>query len=75
MAVVGGAGFGYGFDGLSITPGGHAKVGLHLDWGAFEEVVRAVEVGIMLDVYAKEVPIMVSEDNKPYFINLYFCFG
>jgi hypothetical protein len=71
-AIAGGAGFGYGFDGLSITPGGHAKAALHLDWGAFDEVIRALEVGIMIDVYAKQVPIMLTEDNKPYFINFYF---
>jgi hypothetical protein len=57
---------------LSITPGGHAKAALHLDWGAFDEVIRALEVGIMIDVYAKQVPIMLTEDNKPYFINFYF---
>jgi hypothetical protein len=71
-SIAGGAGFGYGFDDLSITPGGHAKAALHLDWGAFDEIVRAVEVGIMIDVYAKQVPIMLTQDNKPYFINLYF---
>lgn len=71
-SIAGGAGFGYGFDDLSIVPGGHAKAALHLDWGAFDEVVRAVEVGIMIDVYAKEIPIMLTEDNKPYFVNLYF---
>lgn len=70
--IAGGAGFGYGFDGLSLAPGGHAKAGLHLDWGAFDEVIRALEVGIMLDVYAKKIPIMLTEDNRPYFINLYF---
>lgn len=72
-SIAGGAGFGYGFDELSITGGGHAKVGLHLDWGAFDEVVRALEVGIMLDVYAKKVPIMIEADNRPYFINLYLA--
>jgi hypothetical protein len=71
-SIAGGAGFGYGFDGLSVTPGGHAKVALHLDWGAFDEVIRALEVGIMIDVYAKEIPIMLTEDNRPHFINLYF---
>jgi hypothetical protein len=71
-SIAGGAGFGYGFDDLSITPGGHAKVALHLDWGAFEEIIRALEVGIMIDVYAKKVPIMIEAENRPYFINLYF---
>lgn len=70
--IAGGAGFGYGFDELSLVPGGQGKIALHLDWGAFDEYVRAVEVGLMVDVYAKTVPIMLTDDNRPYFINLYF---
>lgn len=70
--IDGSAGFGYGFDELSLIPGGHGKIALHLDWGAFDEFVRAVEVGLMVDIYAKRVPIMLTEDNSPYFINLYF---
>ena len=70
--IAGGAGFGYGFDELSLIPGGQGKVALHLDWGAFDEYVRAVEVGLMVDVYARTVPIMLTDDNRPYFINLYF---
>lgn len=71
-AIAGGAGFGYGFDEVSLAFGGQARAALHLDWGAFEEIVRALEVGIMIDVYNKQVPIMLTEDNQPYFINLYF---
>lgn len=71
-SIAGGAGFGYGFDELSLIPGGHGKIALHLDWGAFDEYVRAIEVGLMLDVYTKTVPIMLTNDNRPYFINLYF---
>ncbi len=72
-SIAGAAGFGYGFDELSLVPGGHGKVALHLDWGAYEEYVRAIEVGLMLDVYTKEIPIMLTDDNRPYFINLYFA--
>lgn len=70
-AIAGGAGFGTGLSETSIIPGGHAKVGLHLDWGAFDEFVKAIDVGIMVDFYTKEVPIMVTEDNSALFVNLY----
>jgi hypothetical protein len=72
-AIAGSAGFGYGFDELSLIPGGQGKIALHLDWGAFEEFVRAAEVGLMVDFYAKTVPIMLTEDNRPYFFNFYFA--
>ena len=60
-----------GFNDLSLAVGGQAKFGLHLDWGAYDEFLRAIEVGISAELYAKNIPIMVSENNRPYFINLY----
>jgi hypothetical protein len=44
---------------------------VHLDWGAFDEFLRALEVGIQLDIYPKKLPIMVNSENRPYFMNLY----
>lgn len=70
-AIFGGAGFAYGLDEISLIPGGQAKVGLHLDWGTLDEFVKGLEVGMMLDIYPKEVPIMVTEDNSAIFMNLY----
>ncbi len=55
----------------SIVPGVFAQVGVHLDWGAFDEFLHAVEVGAQLQVFSKKMPIMVIEENKPYFFNLY----
>jgi hypothetical protein len=66
------------FTGLSeskIIPGAYGRVGVHLDWGAFDEFMKAIEVGIQVDIYPKKLPIMVPLDgvneNKPYFLNLY----
>jgi hypothetical protein len=61
----------------SIIPGIHVQAGVHLDWGAFDEFLRAMEVGIMLDVFPKKLPILVevnNKHNKPYFMNLYASF-
>jgi hypothetical protein len=59
----------------SFIPGAYGRVGVHLDWGAFDEFLRALEVGIQMDIYPKKLPIMVPiagvSENKPYFLNLY----
>ncbi len=55
----------------SVVPGIYAKAGVHLDWGAFDKFLMAVEVGVQLQVFPKKMPIMVIEDNRPYFFNLY----
>ena len=54
-----------------IIPGIHGQIGVHLDWGAFDEFLKAVEIGIMLDVFPKKLPIMITKENRPYFMNLY----
>jgi hypothetical protein len=63
-----------GFDEISLAPGLHGQVAVHFDWGAFDEYLKAIEAGIMFDVYFQKVPIMVETDNvenRPFFINLF----
>ena len=59
--ISGSAGFTTGLQESSLVPGGHFKVGLHFDWGAFDEFLKAMEIGIMGDVFTKSIPIMVDE--------------
>lgn len=69
--IRGKGGFLKGINETSIIPGIHAQAGVHIDWGAFDEFLKAIEVGVMLDVFPKKLPIMVAEENRPYFMNLY----
>jgi hypothetical protein len=69
--INGSSSFFKGWNELQVMPGVNAKIALHLDWGAFDQYVKAVDVGIMADVFAKKVPIMVADDNRPFFINAF----
>lgn len=70
--INGAAPFSQGLKEIKIQPGVHAKFGLHFDWGAFDEYVRALEVGISGDFFLKKTPILVeTSQNKQFFINLY----
>lgn len=69
--IYGASGIGKGWDGLRPLPGGYVKAGLLFDWGAFDELLKCLEVGVMLDVFYKKAPIMVTERNRPFFLNLY----
>jgi hypothetical protein len=69
--IYGASGIGMGWDGIRPLPGGFAKAGLVFDWGAFDEMLKALEVGVMVDVYYKKVPLMVTQHNYPFFVNLY----
>jgi len=63
-----------GLSELSVVPGLHGRLSLHFDWGAFDEYIKALEVGIMADVFTRKMPIMVEVDNvenKLYFLNVF----
>lgn len=75
--IFGSSSFTKGLDEITIMPGGNAKFALHFDWGAFDEFVKALDAGVMVDFYFKKVPIMVESprvqnaENSPIFINLF----
>ncbi len=75
--IYGSSGFTKGLGQLSVVPGLNFRAGIHFDWGAFDEFVKAAEVGIMGDFYFKKIPIMVESpsvpntENRAFFINLY----
>lgn len=72
--IVGPASFFKGFGQITAIPGVHAKLGAHFSVGAFDQFVKAFEMGIMIDAYVKRVPIMIIENNSPLFINGYLSF-
>ena len=69
--VNGPAGGSYGWDEALLEPGFFAKTALLIDWGAFDEIVKSAEIGITVDTYFNRIPLLVSEESTPIFINLY----
>lgn len=72
--IYGAAGLRYGFNKIKPIPGIHAKFGFNFDWAGNEYIVKSIEIGAQLDVYYKKLPIMISDRNKPYILNLYLAF-
>ncbi len=61
-----------GWSEASIIPGVNAKAAIHLDWGAFDEFVKAMEVGIMVDAFPRAVPLLIEPaSNSPLFVNFF----
>ena len=72
--IYGSSGFGKGLGEVMPRPGGSFRVAAHFDWGAFDEYIKAVEVGIMGDIFLTQMPIMVDiegTENRPYFLNFF----
>jgi hypothetical protein len=76
-SIYGASGFTKGLKEIRPVPGVHFKMGAHFDWGAVDEMVKAVEAGFMIDVFYKEIPLMVENaaitnaENRPFFVNLF----
>jgi len=73
--ILGASPFTKGLDEISFRPGLNASIALHLDWGAFDEFVKALEIGAMLDVFPSKIPILVGDNNNHqvflnFFVNL-----
>ncbi len=73
--IYGRASFTKGFDKLKPYPGGYLKAGLGIDFGTINQKPKTVEVGAVLDFYAKPVPIMAFRDANQFFLTLYVSIG
>ena len=75
--IVGGPTFGKGWSDLSVTPGLYAKTSFRFDYGRFNEIVSAIEVGITAEYYMKKIPILIQNPKKNFFFSGYIaiCFG
>lgn len=66
-----GPGLSKGWNDLTVTPGAYLKTALRFDYGSYNEIVSAIEVGISGEIYSKKVPIMVYSPAKQFFFSGY----
>lgn len=70
-AIDGGAGTFKGFNEMKLKPGLHAKTALRFDYGRYNEVVSAIEAGINVEYYFSAMPIMLLNEEKKFFANVF----
>jgi hypothetical protein len=75
--ILGGAGFSKGLNELSFNPGAYIKAALRFDFGRYNEMVQAIEIGISADAYSKKVEMMALNPAKQFFVqgHIAFYFG
>ena len=44
---------------MQFVPGGHVKGALRFDYGRYNEVVSALEVGLKATYFSKKMPVML----------------
>ncbi|RYF90767.1 MAG: hypothetical protein EOO03_02960 [Chitinophagaceae bacterium] len=67
----GGPGLGTGWKQLKVTPGLYVKPAVRFDYGRYNEMVSAIEVGVIGEFYSKEIPQMIYQKRKQFFFSAY----
>ena len=66
-----GPGFGKGWNKIKFTPGAYVKSSVRFDYGKFNEMINALEAGIVLEYYTKEIQQMAFQKDRKLFFSGY----
>ncbi len=69
--ISGGPGLSKGWSDLKVNPGAYLKAALRFDYGVYNELLSALEVGLTADFYSKKTPIAVHETAKQFLFSGY----
>jgi hypothetical protein len=69
--IIGGPDFGEGWSDLKLVAGAYAKTALRLDYGGHNDVVSAIEVGLVGEYYGQKIPLIVYVKPKQFFLSAY----
>lgn len=69
--ILGKGGLGKGFNEIKFVPGAHARAALRFDYGRYNEVLSALEVGVNAEYYSQNMPILLLNKEKKFFFNAY----
>ncbi|HOO99448.1 MAG TPA: hypothetical protein PLV06_12210 [Bacteroidales bacterium] len=65
------------FKGLGETkvlPGLYAKGGFNFEYSKQDKVIHAIETGLQINVFPKNIPIMANNENKAVFFSLFVSY-
>jgi hypothetical protein len=69
--IISGPSFGTGWNKLTVTPGLYIKPAVRFDYGKYNEMINAIEVGVNAEFYSKKVPQIVYTKQNQFFISGY----
>jgi hypothetical protein len=72
--ITGRASFFKGVKEVSLIPGAFGKLGATMEFGRNEQIINALEAGIIVDAFIKKVPIMATEVNNQFFVSLFVSY-
>lgn len=73
--IFGRASFLKGFNELTPYPGAYFKTALGIEFGTLNQSTKLVEVGAVIDAFAKPIPIMATRKADRFFVTIYISAG
>ena len=74
LTIVGKYSFFKGLNETQITPGAFAKFGCSFEYSTVDEIIHALEAGVVFDGYVKGVPIMANTKKSHFFFTLFLSY-
>jgi hypothetical protein len=72
--IYGRASFTKGLDETKVVPGLYAKGGFNFEYSKQDKVIHALEAGLQINAFPKEIPIMATTSNKAVFFSLFVSY-
>lgn len=75
--IFGASAWSVGLDEIRLRPGIHAKAAAHFGFGAYDELAKSLEVGLMADFFLGNTDLLIESDltpgisNSPLFLSLF----
>jgi hypothetical protein len=69
--IIGRAPFLLGLDETRIYPGLHSRFAFNFEYSGDDENIKALEVGLNFDAFAKEIPILAIAYNDQFYLSFY----
>lgn len=69
--IIGASGFGKGFSEIEYVPGAVLHTAIRFDYGRYNELISALEVGVNAEYYSKAMPILAYNEAGKLFFNAY----
>lgn len=72
--IIKNASFFKGFDEIGVVPGIFGKFGFTFEYSKLDEVIHAIEAGVIIDAFPQKIPIMATEDNNFLFFTMFISY-
>ncbi len=72
--IYGRASFFKGISETQVTPGIYGRFGISFEYSKSDITIHAIETGVSLDLFPREMVIMATEQNNFYFLTLFVAY-